>query len=92
MAVWEDYEKGRLGTTAGATLLTVPTGKKWSLMDIVLFNAHASSAREVHLYLGGDSAGDKIFERDLKSHETYAFVLTQKLPAGTTVRGHSNGY
>ena len=89
-AVWKDYQKGVLPTTS-AVLVTVPTGKKWAMVDIVLFNRHNTSAREAELWVGGSSSGDQFYRYEMASYETTSIVLNQKLPAGTVIRGRASG-
>ena len=90
MAEIKAQQKGVMGTSTAGVLATVPTGKAWVKMDLILYNRDENNEREAHLYFDGSSASDKFFEREMEALETFPIEIKQRLGPGDTLRGHSN--
>ena len=85
MADWKDMLNGTLGSSTG-TMVTVPGGKKWAMVDLWLFN-RSSSAVVVELFVKGTGDANRFFRRELKAYQEWPIVFKQQLPAGTTISG-----
>ena len=75
--------------TGGTTLGTVPTNKRWVLVDLVFHN-RGTSAAVLTLFYGSltgslSAAGDQIDKQSIDAGDTYPVTIEQALPADTNI-------
>ena len=79
-----------VGTGAGTTLYTVPTGFQTNMMDIVITNTTSSSISfSIHIVPSGDSASTSnsiFYQVPLSGNTTVQWTGTQHMSAGKFIK------
>ena len=75
--------------TGGTTLGTVPTNKRWVLVDLVFHN-RGTAAAELTLFYGSltsslNAAVTQIDKYSIAAGDTYPVTIEQALPAATNI-------
>lgn len=71
---------------SSGVIATVPNGKRWTHVDLILFN-NASSAKTVTVSIKVATAGTSrdYWEREIESKGDRTFEYRQALPAGSQI-------